>query len=111
MTEHGFRVFGDVLLQLLPAFLVVTYFLAIHADGNYPFKPFYLCLCFQDFTGPFINLLLKVGIQFLICPVQVYECIQQNISHRENDEKKGIFAYVDGGIKAHGYQGIIHHPD
>ena len=45
MTEVCFGMFGYVTLQMLPAFLVVPYFLAIHADRNYPFELLYLGQC------------------------------------------------------------------
>jgi hypothetical protein len=40
VTEHGFGMFGNVFLDLLPAFFVVSDLFAIHADGDDSFELF-----------------------------------------------------------------------
>jgi hypothetical protein len=109
MTEPGFRVFGDILLKLMPACPVVTNFLAVHADGNDPFKPLDLRLSFQYFAGSLVNLLFEAGVQFFKCRMQAHEFGEQRVSHGHDDEEKCIFADINKRIELQGYEGIIDH--
>jgi len=42
MTELGFGMIGNVLLQLIPAIMIIPYFFAVHADRNNTLQQFNL---------------------------------------------------------------------
>ena len=53
MAKFGIGMFGDIFLQLVPAVLIVSYLVTVHADGQYPLKLLDVCKGFLEFLNAF----------------------------------------------------------